>query len=82
MKNIKAVKSSIILDTLSTFFRIADLRCTPREYGSLPILRAVNDAVPDESLAVGNFANSAEADRGFFEQKWGCFSRDGKIGGF
>ena len=37
---------------------------------------------PDESSSVGNFANNADEDRGFFEQKWGCFSRNGKIGGF
>ena len=38
--------------------------------------------VPDESHAVGKIANNTDADRGFFERKWGCFSRDGKIGGF
>ena len=58
------------------FQSMAELRCTPREYKLLPILRAVNDALPDESLAVGNFANNADADRGFFEQKWGCFPQD------
>jgi hypothetical protein len=45
-------------------------------------LGAVNDAVPDESHAVGNFANNADEDRGFFERKWGRFLKDGKIGGF
>ena len=64
------------------FQSIDELRCTPTEYGLLPILRAVNDAQPDESLAVGNFANNADEDRGFFEQKRGCFSRNGKTGGF
>ena len=64
------------------FQSMAELRCTPSEYGILAILRAVNDAVPDESLAVGNFANNADEDRGFFEQKQGCFSQDGKTGGF
>ncbi|MBQ5687411.1 MAG: hypothetical protein IIV23_06865, partial [Ruminococcus sp.] len=58
------------------------LRCTPKEYGLLAILGAVNDAVPDESHAVGNFANNADEDRGFFERKWGRFLKDGKIGGF
>ena len=58
------------------------LRCTPWEYGLLPILRAVNDAQPDESRSVGNFANNADEDRGFFEQKQGCFSLNEKIGGF
>ena len=53
----------------SDFQSMAELRCTPREYEILPILRAVNDAQPDESLAVGNFANNTDADRGFFEQK-------------
>ena len=53
----------------SDFQSMAELRCTPREYKLLPILRAVNDALPDESLAVGNFANNADADRGFFEPK-------------
>ena len=57
------------------FQSMAELRCTPREYGLLPILRAVNDALPDESLAVGNFANNADADRGFFEQKGGASHR-------
>ena len=64
------------------FQSMAELRCTPREYELLPILRAVNDAQPDASLAVGNFANNADADRGFFAQKQGFFSRNGKIGGF
>ena len=64
------------------FQSMAELRCTPREYGLLPILRAVNDAQPDESRSAQNFANSADADRGFFEQKQGCFSRNGKTGGF
>ena len=58
------------------------LRCTPWEYGLLPILRAVNDAQPDESSSVGNFENNADEDRDFFEQKQGCFSLNEKIGGF
>ena len=33
------------------------------------ILRVANDALPDESLAVGKIANNADADRGFSEQK-------------
>ena len=45
------------------------LRCTSWEYGLLPILRAVNDAQPDESRSAQNFANNADEDRGFFEQK-------------
>ncbi len=53
------------------FQSMAELRCTPKEYRLLPFLRAVNDALPDESLAVWNFANNADADRGFFEQKRG-----------
>ena len=48
------------------------LRCTPREYSFLPILRVTNDALPDESSSVGNFANNADADRGFFEQNGGA----------
>ena len=39
------------------------------EYGLSAILRAANDAVPDESHAVGKIANNADADRGFFERK-------------
>ena len=54
------------------------LQCTPKEYGLLTIVGAVNDAQPDESSSVGNFENNADEDRGFFEQKWECFSRDGK----
>ena len=52
------------------------------EYGLSAILRAANDAVPDESRAVGKIANNADADRGFFERKQGFFLQDGKIGGF
>jgi hypothetical protein len=51
------------------FYKIDQLRCTPREYGLSGILRVANDAVPDESRAVGKNANNADADRGFFEQK-------------
>ena len=64
------------------FYKIEQLRCTPREYGLSEILRAANDALPDESHAVGKIANNADADRGFFEQKQGCFSQDGKTGDF
>lgn len=64
------------------FQSMAELRCTPREYRVLAILRVANDAVPDESRAVGIIANNADEDRGFFEQKQGCFSHNGKIGGF
>ena len=46
------------------------------------ILKAVNDALPNESHAVGKIANNADADRDFFSEKWGCFSHDEKIGGF
>ena len=42
------------------------------EYGHSVILRAVNDAQSDESSFVGNFANNADADRGFFEQNGGA----------
>jgi len=55
------------------FQSMAELRCTPREDGLLPILRAVNDAQPDERSSVRNFANNADEDRGFFEQKQGSF---------
>ena len=58
------------------------LRRTPTEYGHSAILRAVNDAQLDESSSAQNFANNADADRGFFEQKQGCFSLNEKIGGF
>ena len=75
-------KSTFFFCYYGDFQSMAELRCTPREYELLPILRAVNDALPDESLAVGNFANNADADRGFFEQKQGCFSQNGKTGGF
>ena len=64
------------------FQSMAELRCTPREYGLSAILRASNDALPDKSHAIGKIANTADADRGFLEQKQGCFSRNRKIGGF
>ena len=51
------------------YLRFTHLRCTPTEYGLLPILRAVNDAQPDENHFVGNFSNNADADRGFFCEK-------------
>jgi len=41
-------------------------------------LRAVNDALPDVSHAVGKIANNADADRGFFEQKWGVLLTERK----
>ena len=75
-------KSTFFFCYYGDFQSMDELRCTPREYRLLPILRAVNDAQPDESLAVGNFANNADEDRGFFEQKQGGFSRNGKTGGF
>lgn len=62
-------KSTFFFCYYGDFQSMAELRCTPREYGLLPILRAVNDAQPDASLAVGNFANSADEDRGFFSEK-------------
>ena len=58
------------------FQSMAELRCTPTDYGLSAILRAVNDAQPDESHAVEKIANNADADRGFFEQKQGGFSQD------
>ena len=48
------------------------LRCTPWEYGLLPILRAVNDAQPDESRSAQNFANNADEDRGFLSKNRGA----------
>ena len=54
---------------MAFFYKIDQLRCTPREYGLSGILRVANDAVPDESRAVGKNANNADADRGFFEPK-------------
>ena len=51
------------------FYKIDQLRCTPKEYGLSAILRVANDAVTDESHAVGKIANNADADRGFFERK-------------
>ena len=64
------------------FQSMAELRCTPTEYGVSAILRAVNDALPDASSPVEKIATNADEDRGFFEQKQGCFSRNGKTGGF
>ena len=75
-------KSTFFFRYYGDFQSMAELRCTPREYGLLPILRVVNDTQPDESRSVGNFANNADEDRGFFEQKQGCLSRNGKTGGF
>ena len=51
------------------FYKIEQLRCTPREYGLSAILSVSNDAMPDESHAVGKIANNADADRDFFEPK-------------
>ena len=51
------------------FYKIDRLRCSPTEYGLSAILRAANDAMLDESRAVGKIANNADADRGFFERK-------------
>ena len=51
------------------FQSMAELRCTPTDYGLSAILRAVNDAQPDESHAVEKIANNADADRGFFSEK-------------
>ena len=51
------------------FQSMAELRCTPTDYGLSAILRAVNDAVPDKSHSVKNFANNTDADRGFFAEK-------------
>ena len=48
------------------------LRCTAKEYGLLSILRAVNDAQLDESSSAQNFANNADADRGFFSKNRGA----------
>ena len=75
-------KSTFFFCYYGEFQSMAELRCTPMEYGISAIVRVTNDAQPDESSSVGNFANNADEDRGFFEQKWGCFSRNGKIGGF
>ena len=51
------------------FQSMAELRCTPTEYELSAILRATNDALPDASSPVENFANNADEDRGFFERK-------------
>ena len=66
-------KSTFFFCYYGDFQSMAELRCTPREYGLSAILRASNDALPDESHSIGNFANNADEDRGFFEQKQGCF---------
>ena len=50
------------------FQSMAELRCTPKEYGHLAILRVTNGAVPDSSSPVGNFANNANEDRGFLSE--------------
>ena len=62
-------RNTVFCSILEMLFKLSQLRCTPKEYGLSAILRVANDAVPDESHAVGNFANNADADRGFFEQK-------------
>ena len=51
------------------FQNMAKLRCAPTEYGFLAILGAVSDALPDARSTIGKFANNADEDRGFFEQK-------------
>ena len=51
------------------FQSMAELRCAPTEYGFLAILEAVSDALPDTRSTIGKFANNADEDRGFFEQK-------------
>ena len=60
------------------FYKIEQLRCTPREYGLSAILSASNDAMPDESHAVGKIANNADADRGFLSQNRGASHRTEK----
>ena len=75
-------KSTFFFRYYGDFQSMAELRCTPKEFGLSAILRVVNDAQPDKSHSVGKNANNTDADRGFFEPKWGCFSQDGKIGGF
>ena len=54
------------------FYKIDQLRCTPKEHRLSAILREANDVVPDNSHAVGKIANNADADRGFFEQNRGA----------
>jgi hypothetical protein len=51
------------------FQSMAELRCTPKEYGHLAVLRVTNGALPDARSTIGKFANNADEDRGFFEQK-------------
>ena len=75
-------KSTFFFRYYGDFQSMAELRCTPREYGLSAIVRATNDALNDESSFVGKIANNADADRGFFERKWGCFSQDEKTGDF
>ena len=60
------------------FYKIEQLRCTPREYGLSAILSASNDAMPDESHAVGKIANNADADRGFLAKNRGTSHRTEK----
>ena len=75
-------KSTFFFRYYGDFQSMAELRCTPTDYELSAILRAVNDAQLDAGSSVGKFANSADEDRGFFEQKQGCFSQDEKTGGF
>ena len=62
-------KSTFFFCYYGDFQSMAELRCTPRKYGLSAILRAANDAMLDESLAVGKIANKADEDRGFFSEK-------------
>ena len=47
-------------------------------YGLSEIERAANDALSDESHAVGKIANNADADRGFLSQNRGASHRTEK----
>ena len=42
------------------------------------ILRVANDVLPDESHAVGNFANNADADEAFLSKNRGAYHRTEK----
>ncbi|MGM9684025.1 MAG: hypothetical protein ACI3XQ_10560, partial [Eubacteriales bacterium] len=60
------------------FQSVVQVRCTPKEYGNLAILRVTNDAVSNESLTIGKIANNADADRGFLSEKRVCLSQNEK----
>ena len=60
------------------FQSMAELRCTPTEYGHLAILRVTNGALSDSSSHVGNFANNADEDRGFLSENRGASHRTEK----